>query len=967
MKTMLALSGQKRLRICGWIAACAMAAATAGAQAPAPRIQSEITNELSPLKGSLHPLAQAQFDAGRMPSDTRLNGISIVFNRSAAQQADLDALTAAQQDPASPLFHKWITPDQFAARFGMAQADLDAVQSWLQQQGFTIESVARSRNLIRFSGTVGQVELAFQTQMHYYKVNGVEHFAPSTAVSLPRAIAPVIAAVRNLNDFRPQPMLRLKAPQPSGTKANYTSGQTGNHYLTPKDVATIYDINTAYNASYTGAGQSIAVVGQSEIELSDIENFQTAAGLTVKDPTLVLVPGSGTPAVSVGDESESDIDLEYSGAIAKGATIYLVYVGGSSNYSVWDSVQYAIDTQIAPIITMSYGGCETAMSLSEYTTLEGWLQQGASQGQSIIASSGDSGSTACYGLTGTTLTTPQLEGLSVNYPASSAYVTALGGTEFPLADVASTNTTYWEAATGTNDVVDSALSYIPEQAWNDDSSTNTTDPISAGGGGISTFTPRPSWQTNVPGIPTGTFRMVPDISLDSSADNAGYLYCSSDTSTQVTGSCTPGNGFRDVNNTYLTVAGGTSFAAPIFAGMLAIINQKDGYNTGQGLANPMLYTLASNATTYAAVFHDITSGSIACSAGSAYCSASGESGYSATTGYDLATGLGSFDLGLLANAWTANSAPLIGTTTSISAQNSSPAVNTSDTFTITVAQASGTTAPTGTVTLQIDGGGSGAYGTGTTTTVNLGSDGTATFPYAFTTPGIHQIIAQYPSGSTFASSAGDVSITVTGTSTGSGTFKLAGTNVTVSRGSSAASTITVTPASGYMGTVYLTFDTSNDTALTNLCYEFTTMASNGIDGSVTVSSASAVTTQLTFDTNASDCVAAAATKGNPHAMHRMGGVKTSKNNPINPAPAAIAFAGLLLAGFLGRSSRKFRNLAGLIALLAVGFAVSACGGGGSGTTAPTNPPKGTYTITLTGQDSNTATITASTTFTLTID
>ena len=147
----------------------------------------------------------ARFDAGRMPSDTRLNGMTIVFNRSAAQEADLQALLAAQQDPASPLFHKWLTPEQYAARFGMSQADIDSVSLWLQQQGFSVDSVARSKNMIHFSGNVGQVEMAFQTQMHYFNVDGAKHFAPATELSLPAAIAPTVAAVMNLSDFRPKP------------------------------------------------------------------------------------------------------------------------------------------------------------------------------------------------------------------------------------------------------------------------------------------------------------------------------------------------------------------------------------------------------------------------------------------------------------------------------------------------------------------------------------------------------------------------------------------------------------------------------------------------------------------------------------------------------------------------------------------------------------------------------------------
>src|SRR5258708_33639065 len=156
------LSGQYQLRICGWIAACTMATTALAAQTPAPRIRSEVNNsEVSTLKSSLHPLAQAQFDAGRMPADFRLHGISIVFNRSAAQQADLEMLIAAQQDPTSALYHQWLTPDQFAARFGMAQADIETVQAWLQQRGFSVDSVARTKNFIPFSATLAHVAQLF--------------------------------------------------------------------------------------------------------------------------------------------------------------------------------------------------------------------------------------------------------------------------------------------------------------------------------------------------------------------------------------------------------------------------------------------------------------------------------------------------------------------------------------------------------------------------------------------------------------------------------------------------------------------------------------------------------------------------------------------------------------------------------------------------------------------------------------
>src|SRR5207302_9277382 len=222
-------------------------------------------------------------------------------------------------------------------------------------------------------------------------------------------------------------------------------------------------------------------------------------GFAVKDPTLVLVPNTGTATIRSGDETESDLDLEYTSTIANGATIYFVYVGNNANNTVFDSIQFAPTNRISPINSVSYGLCETALGSSEYSSLNAILAQAASQGQSVIVAAGDTGSTDCY--REKSLSPAQQQALAVDFPASSQYVTAMGGTEFPLADVTSANTTYWQAASG-SDFVSSALSYIPEQVWNDDSSLG----LGSGGGGVSTFTSRPSWQTGVTGIPSGTFR-----------------------------------------------------------------------------------------------------------------------------------------------------------------------------------------------------------------------------------------------------------------------------------------------------------------------------------------------------------------------------------------------------------------------------------------------------------------------------
>ena len=604
----------------------------------------------------MNPRLRAARDMGRLDSATPIHGVTLWFQPTADQKGQLDALVQAQQTPGSPWYHVWLTPAQYAARFGLSDADLARVQNWLESQGFNVERVSNSHTNIAFSGTAAQIESAFQTELHHYQIGAETHFANATHLAIPSALAGVVRSIGNLDDFRPSPQFR---PSTGNIQPAFTSSQTQGHFLSPKDIATIYDINAAYSGGFTGSGLTIAVLGQTEVSAADIQAFQTAAGLTVKAPNFILVPNSGTATVFTGDEAESDLDLEYSGGTAPGATIDFIYVGNNQNFSVFDSLQYAIDNKAAPIISMSYGVCEPDLGASNFSTLEGLMEQGASQGQTIVAASGDSGSTACYSPTAQTGVTAAMEVLAVNYPASSAFAVGIGGTEFPLADVASTNTTYWKSASG-SDVVGSALSYIPEQTWNDDSASigqqfGAQFALSSGGGGISTLTARPSWQTGVPGIASGSFRLVPDVSLASSPDNAPYLYCTSDATAWATGqkaSCN--SGFRDSATQDLTVAGGTSFATPIFAGMLAIIAQKQGA-TGLGIANQTLYSLAANSSTYASAFHDITSGGNQCTAGAAYCSAAGASQYAAGTGYDEATGLGSVDLNNLMTAWSGTS------------------------------------------------------------------------------------------------------------------------------------------------------------------------------------------------------------------------------------------------------------------------------------------------------------------------
>jgi len=720
----------------GWFIALVFLPVASFAQQPAERITAEIDdNERATIAGSHSPLARPENEAGRMAASIKLEGLSLVFSRTSEQETELQVLIAAQQDPTSPSYHQWLSPEEFGARFGVTDGDIAKVQFWLEKRGFTMDGVSRSKNGITFSGTVEQVEASFGTEMHYYKLEGETHFSASLDIGVPAALSSLVLTVTNLSDFHPKPHLRLHP--------NFTSSQSGNHFLTPKDVATIYDITPAYNAGFNGAGESIAVVGQSDIVMTDVENFQAAAGFTpVKDPIRVLA-STTNPGPKSGDESESDLDVEYTSTIANGATIYFVF----SSQGAFDALSYAVQNKTAPIISVSYGVCEIALGLAGYSSVNAILAQAASQGQSVIAASGDAGSTDCSGTMG--LTTAKQQAIAVDFPSSSQYATGMGGTEFPTADVSGAGAgSYWLAANG-SDVITSAIKYIPEQVWNDDVAEGT---LASGGGGTSTFTSRPTWQTGVPGIPSGTMRLVPDISLSSSNFNAPYLLCSSDTSTKVTGSCA--HGFRDTNNTNLTTAGGTSFAAPIFAGMVAIINQKLGKS--QGLLNPALYTLAANASTYGSAFHDITSSGNQCLVSSAtICTGAAVSDYAATVGYDEASGLGSIDFFNLLSAWPGSSTSLAASKTTLVAATTTPVPGTSDVVTIAVApaSASSTATPTGTLTVVVD---------GAAQTLSLAlANGSATYTFSSAAAGSHTITATYSGDATYAASTGSITITVT--------------------------------------------------------------------------------------------------------------------------------------------------------------------------------------------------------------
>ena len=477
------------------------------------------SNRVVALPGHVHPAARAEFDQGRADGGRMMRGLALEFHPSASQQTALNKLLAQQQNPASPNFHKWLTPAQFADRFGMTHKDIDKVTSWLESQGLTVTSVSNSRNQIFFEGTTAQVEAALHTEIHNYLVQGELHYANATAPSVPAGLAGAALAVRNLHNFQPKPHSVMHRQVSDLPRPDFTSVVSGKHFLAPADFATIYEIQPLYSSGFNGTGQKIALTGQSSINLTDVANFRSAAGLAANAPTLLLMPGTGTSTRCSGDEGESDLDVEWSGGIAKNASITLIYPGlvgtdtcGNRTYGAFEALQYAIDHNVAPFISNSYGLCEAGATKAFAQAMQGWVQQGNAQGQTVITASGDSGAADCdFQVTSAT------QGLAVDIPGAIPEVTAMGGTEFngdldaTLSGGNANATPYWSGTTGGNDAISSAISYIPEIAWNDTIADIAKGGfISASGGGASTYFSKPVWQTGT-GVPSGSVRYMPDL------------------------------------------------------------------------------------------------------------------------------------------------------------------------------------------------------------------------------------------------------------------------------------------------------------------------------------------------------------------------------------------------------------------------------------------------------------------------
>ena len=803
---------------------------------PAPSRITQAVDEanLTVLKGNTYYLARAKYDRGAAPSSLPMNRMLLVLQRSPQQESALEQLLDQQQDQSSPNYHQWLTPQQFGQQFGPSDQDVQKITSWLQSHGFQVASISNGRTVIEFSGTAGQVQEAFHTAIHKYSVptkTGAleDHWANSADPSIPAALAPVVVGINTLHNFPRKPMHVV-----SGVfKKNRTTGETkpvnpdftftcgtnqsnqpvSCYGLGPYDFATIYNVLPLWNGSpapvIDGTGQTIAIIGETDVDMKDIENFRSLFSLPANDPVVIL--DGPDPGIVPGDETESDLDLEWSGAIAKGATIKFVTSAiTNTTLGVDLSALYAVDHNVATVMSESYGICELGLGTAGNQFYNSVWQQAAAQGITVMVSSGDSGSAGCDSQDNPP-PAPAEYGLQVNGFSSTPYNVSVGGTDF---NDLSNPTTYWSSTNNPTTQL-SAKSYIPEVPWNDSCTSqalvfygypsnalqNCNDQYLlgvnvftvGGAGGKSACTTndgqdasscsggyaKPSWQTGT-GVPSDGKRDIPDVSFYASSGfytGSFYIVCEADQTDGVY--CD-----QDPQDLEFLGVGGTSASTPSFAGIMALVNQKTA--SRQGNANYTLYKLAaqsgasctsSGTPASTCIFYDVTTGTNAMPCDDTQSSA-GQlrlspaqygvgilTGYNSTAGYDLTTGLGSVNAANLVNKWSTVTSALKPSATSLSLNpNTSIVHGTAVTVQIGVTPAPPATGtPTGNVSLL------------STSTIDPGvtdfalTNGSVNTTTNVLPGGTYTVTAHYPGDGTFAASDSTPPVSVTVTPEGSKT------------------------------------------------------------------------------------------------------------------------------------------------------------------------------------------------------
>lgn len=505
-------------------------------------------------------------------------------------QAALAAYIASLSDTASPNYHHYLTPSQFAQRFGATSATISAVRHYLEGYGLRVDALSKGHITMHVTGSTPDIARAFATPVETVRTGGgVLRAQFASAATLPAPIARDVTAVAGLSTVvaPSTPSLAVRTSKVStpttcpsaGSGTGTTPNSLGGY--TAQQQAQLYGLASAYTAGDTGAGQTIAVYELGGFNQGSVATYFSCYGLTTT-PTTVNVDGGIASGYGVGSPSEeATLDIEEAAVLAPGAAIE-VYQGPNGGSGPTDVYQQIADDNTASIVSTSWGTCESDPS-GDTTAEQAIFEQMAAQGQTVIASAGDNGSSDCYGVSGASTQ----KGLAVDDPASQPYVTGVGGLTI------------------------SSVSPLTQTVWNSGAVNG------AGGGGVSSLWSRPTWQS-APGIASSeTMRMVPDLSVMGDPNTGFIEYYTGSGSGVCHRSCS--TGWNSI--------GGTSIGSPIVSALVAVAAQSCQVSR-LGFINPTLYAMASAGQG----FIDVTTGNNDIfSTGS----------YSAGAGYDMASGLGS--------------------------------------------------------------------------------------------------------------------------------------------------------------------------------------------------------------------------------------------------------------------------------------------------------------------------------------
>jgi subtilase family serine protease len=697
-------------------------------------------NRITTLRGTVHVLARPRFDRGAVADDFPMRRMLVMLNRPSEREAARQLFLREVHTQSSPLFHKWASPQEYGQQFGAKDEDIQTVAAWLASHGLSVDRVTSSRTMIEFSGTAAQVSQALHVEIHQYAAAGRSFYANDREISVPQAIAARIRNFAPLNTFEPTSYVA-----PAGT-AKVSRGSHGEaptftltvnnapfYALAPEDFATQYDLAPVYAAGTDGSGQTIGIIGTTNLNLTIVDAYRQLFNLS-GDNTQVIMDGED-PGDGLAPNIEALLDVELSGAIAPNATVNFYVAGGQPfQDSLALAAMRAVEDDQASVISLSYGTCEPLLGAPGNQLWAGLWEQAAAQGQTVLVASGDTGPGACLGdILIDENGDEETFGLTANGLGSTPWNVSVGGSDFYYSDYATGGASIATLWNQTNDAnLGSLKAPLPEQPWDSALGLNIIPsfqslngmmllvgpvPSPAGGGASSncaqetafsaTQLPsciagyaKPVWQQGT-GVPNDGVRDLPDVSLFAAngPNLSAWAICAE-----------PGDCAAGATST-VTLVGGTSTSTPAMAGIMALINQKYGR---QGQADYTLYALAQQQS---GIFHDITLGTndVACVLGTPpppflpvpgctdlYPNSIPDTYsfglYAAATGYDLASGLGSFDANELISNWT--KVALSPTSTTLKLSPTTVTHGTPIALTASVAAGSGSGTPVGDIVLQ---------------------------------------------------------------------------------------------------------------------------------------------------------------------------------------------------------------------------------------------------------------------------